>query len=129
MTAAAIGVDFGAACVLGRTIRRRRSVRQSNSFRKQGETMRARRRSRPGAVAYDGLRVDELARSHTEEAIAQLAELMRSEDARISLAAATALLERGWGKGIPDANQGGRDPVIELMKAIDGRSKNIPGAG
>jgi hypothetical protein len=91
--------------------------------------MPARRRARPDAVPYDGRRVDELARSHTEEAIAQLAELMRSDDARISLAAATALLERGWGKGIPDANQGGRDPVIELMKAIDGRSKSIPGAG
>jgi hypothetical protein len=50
-------------------------------------------------LAIDGVHVSELARQHTEEAVRELVEVMRtskSEPARIS--AATALLDRGWGK-------------------------------
>jgi hypothetical protein len=49
--------------------------------------------------ATDRVHVSELARQHTERAVKELAEIMRtsrSEFARMS--AATALLDRGWGK-------------------------------
>ena len=39
-----------------------------------------------------------LAREHTTDAIGRLAGLLESEDHRVSLAAANALLDRGWGK-------------------------------
>jgi hypothetical protein len=43
--------------------------------------------------------VRDLARAHTEAAIKRLAQIMKSDDdPRASAAAATALLDRGWGK-------------------------------
>ena len=45
-----------------------------------------------------------LAREHTTDAIARLAGLLESEDHRVSLAAANALLDRGWGKVEPTAD-------------------------
>ena len=46
-----------------------------------------------------------LAREHTTDAIGRLAGLLQSEDHRVALAAANALLDRGWGKveGTADA--------------------------
>jgi hypothetical protein len=46
-----------------------------------------------------------LAREHTTDAIDRLAGLLESEDHRVALAAANALLDRGWGKveGAADA--------------------------
>jgi hypothetical protein len=40
-----------------------------------------------------------LAREHTAAAIKRLKHWLDSDNERVSLAAATALLERGWGKG------------------------------
>ena len=44
--------------------------------------------------------VRELARTHTEAAINQLAFWMQSEDPRASVAASNALLDRGYGKPV-----------------------------
>jgi len=42
--------------------------------------------------------VKELARAYTVESIEKLAEWMRSDNAKASVSAATALLDRGWGR-------------------------------
>jgi hypothetical protein len=42
--------------------------------------------------------VKELAREHTEEAVARLVMWMRSDNPKASPAAATALLDRAWGR-------------------------------
>ena len=42
--------------------------------------------------------IKELARSHCPEAIGKLASVMRSDDLRASVAAAQALLDRGYGR-------------------------------
>lgn len=39
-----------------------------------------------------------LARAHTEQSIKVLAEILESDDLRAKVAAAQALLDRGWGK-------------------------------
>lgn len=56
--------------------------------------------------------IRELARTYTNEAIATLASIMMDLDAKESarIAAATALLERGWGK--PEQAINIRPPVI-----------------
>jgi|HubBroStandDraft_6_1064221.scaffolds.fasta_scaffold67085_2 hypothetical protein len=72
-----------------------RGGRRPNSGRRKGSKNKRLRRM----LAIDGVHVSELARQHTEEAVRELVEVMRtskSEPARIS--AATALLDRGWGK-------------------------------
>src|SRR4051794_5342837 len=56
--------------------------------------------------------VRDAAREHTVEAIERLAHWMRSNDPRASIAAATALLDRGWGKAAqPLAGEDGESPV------------------
>lgn len=50
------------------------------------------------------------ARKHAKDAIARLAELMKADDARISLAAATALLDRAFGKPAPPPEPGQDEP-------------------
>ena len=53
----------------------------------------------PGGRPKDAVRVAELARSYTSEAIETLAHLMRhGKDERVRGTAAQALLDRGWGK-------------------------------
>jgi hypothetical protein len=49
-----------------------------------------------------------LARRHAPDAIERLAELMKTDDARISLAAATAILDRAYGRA---AMAGGEDAL------------------
>jgi hypothetical protein len=51
---------------------------------------------RPKVVA----KIQELARQHTETAIARIVELASSADERIALAAATELLDRGFGRPV-----------------------------
>lgn len=48
-----------------------------------------------------------LAREHAPDAINRLAELIKVDDARISLAAATAILDRAYGRA---ATANGEDP-------------------
>jgi hypothetical protein len=53
--------------------------------------------------------VRELAKSHTEDAITALVDVLSSDSASARVAAANALLDRGWGKAeqpiVGDANQ------------------------
>ena len=52
------------------------------------------------------------AREHTVEAIACLAHWMKSDNAKASIAAANALLDRGWGKAAqPLSGQDGESPI------------------
>ena len=61
-----------------------------------------------------------LARSHTKTAINVLAGIMRSKDvtAAARVSAATALLDRGWGK-VTQPLGGGDDGALELIHRIE----------
>jgi hypothetical protein len=61
-----------------------------------------------------------LARSHTKSAILALAGVMRAKDATHAarVSAATALLDRGWGRP-PQAIQNGEDGALELIHRIE----------
>ena len=52
----------------------------------------------PGGRPKSLVEVMDLARQHTPQAIATLAGWMTSEDAKASVAACNALLDRAWGK-------------------------------
>lgn len=52
----------------------------------------------PGGRPKDSERVRELAQAHTDAAIAVLVKWMRSANGKIAVSAATAILDRGWGK-------------------------------
>lgn len=52
----------------------------------------------PGGRPKEAAFIKELAREHTVPAIERLAFWLQSDDGRVSVAAATALLDRGWGK-------------------------------
>jgi hypothetical protein len=61
-----------------------------------------------------------LARSHTKSAILALAGVMRAKDATPAarVSAATALLDRGWGRP-PQAIQNGENGALELIHRIE----------
>ncbi|MCS3726501.1 hypothetical protein [Bradyrhizobium betae] len=61
-----------------------------------------------------------VARSHTRTAIRVLAGIMRSDDATPAarLAAANAILDRGWGKATQPV-ENGEDGVLELIHRIE----------
>lgn len=52
----------------------------------------------PGGRPKENAEVRKLAREHTSEAIKRLVDWMRSDNAKASVSAANALLDRGWGK-------------------------------
>ena len=57
-----------------------------------------------------------LARKHTDEAIDRLVYWMRSDNGRSSVGAATALLDRGWGKPAQGVELTGKDGgAIEMV--------------
>lgn len=61
-----------------------------------------------------------LARSHTKTALNVLVGVMRSKDATAAarVSAATAILDRGWGKA-PQAIQNGDGGALELIHRIE----------
>ena len=61
-----------------------------------------------------------LARSHTRTAINVLVGVMRAKDATPAarVSAATAILDRGWGKPV-QALQNGEDGALELIHRIE----------
>lgn len=61
-----------------------------------------------------------LARSHTRTAINVLVGVMRSKDASAAarVTAATAILDRGWGKA-PQAVQNGDSGALQLIHRIE----------
>lgn len=73
-------------------------------------------RGRPKVLAE----VRELARDNTVLAIETLAEICRTGDKDAArVAAATALLDRGWGKAIQSIEVGGRDGSPIVVAGID----------
>lgn len=52
----------------------------------------------PGGRPKDIAGISKLARKHSKEAILKLVEWMRSDNAKASVSACQALLDRGWGK-------------------------------
>jgi len=67
--------------------------------------------------------VADLAREHTEDAIAVLAEIMKNPDAPagVRVTAAKALLERGWGKPVappPPEEEPSEPPVWRIERVI-----------
>jgi hypothetical protein len=61
------------------------------------------------------LNVQELARQHTEQAVRALVEALR--DPKLKVAAATALLDRGWGRPIQPLQSENRTAVLHLVAA------------
>lgn len=57
------------------------------------------------------------AREHTAEAIARLADWMRSDDPRASIAGCTALLARGWGQPSQPMDHTGTLTLEQLVLA------------
>lgn len=68
----------------------------------------------PGGRPKETAEIKALARQYTEEAIRKLADWMRSENPKASVAACTALLDRGYGR--PTQPVAGDDelPAIRL---------------
>ena len=52
------------------------------------------------------------ARAHSSEAIERLAHWMRSENPRVSVAAASALLDRAWGRAAQAISGDAETPLI-----------------
>ena len=72
-----------------------------------------------------------LARAHTVSAIATLALIMRQKKGppAARVAAAVALLDRGWGKPVQGMAltdpTGEKDRLAELLAEIDGKSRGL----
>ena|SRR5215471_9127332 len=86
------------------------------------------RSGNPGGRPKEVAEVRELARTYTKAAIQRLAEWMASDDARASVAASIALLDRGWGKSTQPVDQ---DLTVhgpglgEILRTIDGRTRGL----
>ncbi len=73
----------------------------------------------PGGRPKESTKIKALAQSHSEKAIAKLAELMDSDSESIALAASSAMLDRGIGKpaqAIIGGDEG--DPAIKLESVV-----------
>lgn len=70
-----------------------------------------------------------LARTHTESAINVLKGVMGEKKAPHSarVAAATALLDRGWGRPKQELEHSGSVDLNGILGDLDGRSKDLPG--
>lgn len=64
----------------------------------------------------------ELARQHTTEAIERLVEWMRSENPKASTYAASALIDRGWGKAPQALTDGDGNPLTITFVTRDERT-------
>jgi len=71
--------------------------------------------------------VQELAQQYTEQAIETLAEIMRDKDAPATarLAAAEALLNRGWGKPIQPSAQSESGTFEDWLDSLDDHTKQL----
>jgi len=63
----------------------------------------------PGGRPKENNEVKELARKHSKEAINRLVFWMKGEDARVSVSASIALLDRGHGKPMQSTEITGKD--------------------
>ena len=57
----------------------------------------------------------ELARAHTDEALATLVEALSAKESRTRVAAAEALLDRGWGKPTQHHELDAGDELVKRM--------------
>jgi len=71
--------------------------------------------------------VQELARQYTEQAIETLAEIMNNHDAAAParIAAAEALLNRGWGKPIQPTAQAETGTFEDWLDSLDDDTKQL----
>ena len=69
----------------------------------------------PGGRPKENNEVKELARKHSREAVKRLAEWMRSNEPKASVAACVALLDRGFGKPAIAVTGEGGGPVKILV--------------
>jgi hypothetical protein len=72
---------------------------------------------RPKVIGY----IRDLAREHTEEAVDTLLDVMRNQDAPSAarVAAAEAMLSRGWGKPTqPIAGDDAAPPITQIIRTI-----------
>lgn len=68
----------------------------------------------PGGRPKDAAQIAGLARKHSREAIKKLVEWMRSDNAKASVSAAQALLDRGYGKPQQSMNLSGSVEISRL---------------
>lgn len=80
----------------------------------------------PGGRPKSEVRLKELAKEHTEDAIATLVKGLRFKGERSRIAAAEALLDRGWGKPSQHIELDAGD---ELVKRMNEAAKRLHGAG
>jgi hypothetical protein len=86
-------------------------ARSSTTFRKGAS---GNPRGRPKEAAE----VKALAREHTKEAIERLVHWLRSDDARASVQAANALLDRGHGKPIQDVKSEANVNMVREIREV-----------
>lgn len=84
---------------------------------------------RPKIVLADGRTIQDIAREHTEEAVAALVSVMTDVDSPPAaiVSAASAILDRGWGRPKQDVDVGEQtlDILGALLARVDGRTRNI----
>lgn len=71
----------------------------------------------PGGRPKAVVNVQELARQHTTAAVRTLVEALR--DPKLKVAAATALLDRGWGKPVQPLQSENQSTMLHLIAARD----------
>lgn len=80
----------------------------------------------PGGRPKEIHEVKELARAHTKEAIDRLVHWMRSNDAKASVSASQALLDRGYGKPAQAIEGVGEDGSLVMTGYISMRPRKRP---
>lgn len=84
---------------------------------------------RPKIVLADGRSLQDIARAHTEEAVTALVSVLTGEGSPPAavVSAASALLDRGWGKPKQDIEAGEVTMTVlaDILFRIDGRTRNI----
>lgn len=84
---------------------------------------------RPKITLPDGRSLKDIAREHTLDAVQTLVEVMGDTEAphpaRVS--AASAILDRGWGKPVQELEAGERltETLSAILERIDGRTRTI----
>jgi len=82
---------------MGEGKKRRRTSEQGDNRRTDGRFEKG-KSGNPGGRPKDNERVKLLCQALTEEAIGTLALWMREGEGKVAVSAATAILDRGWGK-------------------------------
>lgn len=81
---------------------------------------------RPKTVLADGRTLAELARDHTEAAVNTLVEVMADGEAphAARVSAASAVLDRGWGKPKQDVGIDASEDLVEVIARARVRAAN-----